>query len=234
VEPFPTDWTRAVAVVAHPDDLEYGAASAVAAWTLQGKRVSYVLVTSGEAGIDGIAPGEAGPLREEEERRSAALVGVEHVEFLGHPDGSVEANLDLRRALALAFRRLEPEVVVTMNFELTWGDEGTVNHADHRATGLAVLDACRDAANRWLFEGEGEPWQAIEHVYVAGAPAPTHFVDVSETVDVGVASLREHRAYLEGLGGDFDPDEFIRNITGFGGMVAGCEYAVVFQRFKVG
>jgi LmbE family N-acetylglucosaminyl deacetylase len=234
VEPIPDDWTRAVAVVAHPDDLEYGAASAIAAWTSQGRQVSYVLVTSGEAGIDGLAPAEAGPLREEEERRGATVVGVDHVEFLGHPDGRVEAGLDLRRDLAGAFRRLKPDVVVTMNFELTWGDQGAVNHADHRATGLAVLDACRDAGNRWLFADAGEPWQRIEHVYVAGTSSPTHFVDVSATLDVGVASLREHRAYLEGLGGDFDPDEFLRNIAGFGGMAAGCDYAVLFQRFSVG
>jgi LmbE family N-acetylglucosaminyl deacetylase len=234
MEPFPDDWTRAVAVVAHPDDLEYGAASAVAAWTSQGKEVSYVLVTSGEAGIDGVAPEEAGPLREQEERRSAAVVGVNQVEFLGYPDGLVVADLALRRDLAAAFRRFRPEVVITMNFQLTWGDEGAVNHADHRATGLAVLDACRDAANRWLFQDDGEPWQHIKHVYVAGAAAPTHFVDVSETLDVGVASLREHKAYLDGLGGDFDPDEFIRQITGFGGMVAGCDHAVTFERFTVG
>jgi len=232
VEPFPDDWTRAVAVVAHPDDLEYGAASAIAVWTSLGKEVSYVLVTRGEVGIDGLSPEEAGPLREEEECRSAALVGVKHVEFLGHPDGRVEASLTLRRDLAGAFRRLKPEVVITMNFELTWGDEGAVNHADHRATGLAVLDACRDAANRWLFEDDGDPWR-IQHVYVAGAASPTHFVDVSETVEVGVASLREHRAYLDGLGGDFDPEQFIRNITRFGGVVAGCNHAVVFQRFSV-
>ncbi len=80
---MPEDWSRAVAVVAHPDDLEYGAASAVARWTDQGKQVAYVLVTSGEAGIDGIDPAVAGPLREEEERRSAALVGAGPVEFLG-------------------------------------------------------------------------------------------------------------------------------------------------------
>lgn len=234
MEPFPDQWTRAVAVVAHPDDLEYGAASAIAAWTSHGKEVSYVLVTSGEAGIDGLAPEEVGPLREQEERRSASLVGVTHVEFLGHPDGGVEAGVTLRRDLAAAFRRLKPEVVVTMSFELTWGDEGIVNHADHRATGLAVLDACRDAANRWLFQDQGEPWNHITHVYVAGTSSPTHFVDVSGTLELGVASLREHRAYLEGLGGDFDPDEFLRNITGFGGMAAGCEYAVLFQRFSVG
>lgn len=162
------------------------------------------------------------------------MVGVSHVEFLGHPDGAVEANLALRRDLAGAFRRLKPDVVITMNFELTWGDEGIVNHADHRATGLAVRDACRDAANRWVFPDVGEPWQQIKSVYVAGANLPTHFVDVSETVAAGVASLQEHKAYLKGLGGDFDPEEFVRNITGFGGMAAGCDHAVVFQRFTVG
>src|SRR5271155_1627984 len=87
MQPIPEDWTRAVAVVAHPDDLEYGAASAVARWTGQGKEVAYVLVTDGEAGIDGMSPEEAGPLRREEEIRSAAVVGVDRVEFLGHADG---------------------------------------------------------------------------------------------------------------------------------------------------
>jgi LmbE family N-acetylglucosaminyl deacetylase len=226
-------WERAVAIVAHPDDLEYGAASAVARWTAQGKEVSYVLATKGEAGIDGMAPEQAAPLREEEQRRSAARVGVRHVEFLGHSDGSVEPGLALRRDIAGALRRLRPEVVVTMNFELTWGDGGSVNHADHRAVGLTTLDACRDAANRWMFSDLGDPWQGIKVVYVAGMSTPTHFVDVTATIDAGVASLREHQAYIDGLGTDFDPDEFLRNISGYGGMAAGCEYAVLFQAFQV-
>lgn len=234
MEPLPEDWSRAVAVVAHPDDLEYGAASAVARWTRQGKELAYVLVTSGEAGVDAMAPAEARPLREEEERQSAAAVGVRHVEFLGHPDGLVEAGLRLRRDLAGAFRRLRPEIVVTMSFDLTWGEDGPVNHADHRVTGLAVLDACRDAANRWVFSDAGDPWPGIRDVYVAGAEAATHFVDVGETLETGVASLREHRAYIEGLGRAFDPDEFLRNMAGFAGMVAGCEYAVAFRRYRVG
>ncbi len=95
MEPLPEDWDRAVAIAAHPDDLEYGLASAVARFTRQGKSVSYVMVTSGEAGIDGLAPDVTGPLREEEERRSAEVVGVDHVEFLGHPDGSVEYGLEV-------------------------------------------------------------------------------------------------------------------------------------------
>jgi LmbE family N-acetylglucosaminyl deacetylase len=234
MEPMPEDWERAVAVVAHPDDLEYGTASAIARWTAQGKEVTYVLVTAGEAGIDGMAPEEAGPLRQEEERRSAAVVGVHGVEFLGHADGLVEMGLALRRDIARTLRRLRPDIVITMNFDLTWGDDGTVNHADHRATGMSVLDACRDAANRWLFSEEGGPWNGARYVYVAGAAAPTHFVDVSATLDAGVASLREHHAYLSGLGREFDADEFLRNMAGFAGMTVGCEYAVTFQRFAVG
>jgi LmbE family N-acetylglucosaminyl deacetylase len=233
MQPLPEDWGRAVAVVAHPDDLEYGVASAVARWTGQGKKVAYVLATRGEAGIAGLPPDKAGPLRAEEEWRSAAVVGVREVEFLDHRDGIVEYGVPLRRDLAAAFRRLAPEVVITTSFDLTWGEDGPVNHSDHRAVGLAVLDACRDAANRWVFPEAGPPWAGIRDAYVAFPGNPTHFVDVTATIDAGIASLREHRAYLEGLGGDFDPDEFLRNMAGFTGLGAGCGYAVDFRRYPM-
>ncbi len=234
MEPMPEDWARAVAVVAHPDDLEYGAAAAVARWTGQGKHVSYLLVTRGEAGIEGMAPDEVAPLREAEERRSAAVVGVHDVHFLDHQDGLVEYGLPLRRDLAAAFRRERPDIVITMNFELSWGESGVVNHADHRATGLAVLDACRDAANSWVFTDDGPAWNGIKQVFVAAAGEPTHFADVTDTIDAGIASLREHKAYLDGLGRDFDPDEFLRNMSGYLGLAAGCEYAVGFRRYSTG
>jgi LmbE family N-acetylglucosaminyl deacetylase len=233
VEPINEEWQRAVAIVAHPDDLEYGAASAVARWTAQGKEVSYVLATSGEAGIAGLPPDQSGPLREEEQHRSAAVVGVDHVEFLGHTDGAVEYGLALRRDLAGAMRRLRPEIVIGMNFDLTWGEGSNVNHVDHRAVGLAVLDACRDAANEWVFTDLGAPWNGIKTVYISGTDAATHYVDVTDTIGAGVDSLREHHAYIEALGTDFDPDTFLRNIIGYGGMAAGCEYAVLFQAFGV-
>jgi LmbE family N-acetylglucosaminyl deacetylase len=234
MEPMPEDWNRAVAVVAHPDDLEYGAASAVARWTAQGKHVSYLLATRGEAGIAGMAPDVVGPLREDEERRSAALVGVTEVHFLDHADGLVDYGLGLRRDLAAVLRQQRPDIVITMNFDLTWGESEAVNHADHRATGLAVLDACRDAANPWVFTEDGPAWDGIQHVYVAGVLEPSHFVDVTGTIDKGVASLREHKAYLDGLGRDFDVDEFLRNMAGYLGMAAGCEYAVGFKRYSAG
>ncbi|MGH8987708.1 MAG: PIG-L deacetylase family protein [Acidimicrobiales bacterium] len=226
-------WTRAIAVVAHPDDLEYGAASAIARWTLQGKDIAYVLATRGEAGIAGMSPETAGPVRVEEQRRSAAVVGVSKVEFMGHPDGGVEYGLALRRDITAAIRRVRPEVVITMNFELTWGEGGGVNHSDHRAVGLATLDACRDAANEWVFPDAGPSWRGIADALVVGTSTPSHYVDVTETVDLAVASLREHRAYIDGLGREFDPDDFIRNIASFGGMAAGCDMAVLFQSFKI-
>lgn len=231
MEPMPEDWNRAVAVVAHPDDLEYGLASAIARWTGQGKSLAYVLATSGEAGIDGREPAEVGPLREEEERRSAAVVGVSEVSFLGHADGTVENSIALRRDLCAEFRRLRPEIVLTMNFGLTWGDDGPVNHADHRAIGLATLDACRDASNRWLYPELGDPCPAIGAVYVSAMNPPSHFVDVGEHLATGIASLEEHRAYIDGLGTGFDPEQFLTDAAGFGGMAAGCDYAVLLRRF---
>jgi LmbE family N-acetylglucosaminyl deacetylase len=231
--PFPDDWERALCIVAHPDDLEYGAAAAIACWTAAGKHVSYLLVTRGEAGIDGMDPSEVGPLREAEERASAAVVDVEGVEFLeGHVYGVVEYGLPLRRDLAAAIRRARPDLVVAMNHTDTWGGL-SFNMADHRHVGLAALDASRDAGNRWIFTDAGDPWNGVRRVAMGGAPQPTHFVDVGETIDVGIASLREHAAYLAGLGTDFDPDAFLRGNARASGELAGCEYAASFQLYEL-
>jgi LmbE family N-acetylglucosaminyl deacetylase len=181
-----------------------------------------------------MAPDEAGPLREEEERRSAAVVGVASVEFLGHPDGAVEYGLKLRRDLARTLRRLRPEIVIGMNFDLTWGDGGHVNHVDHRAVGLGTLDACRDAANEWMFTDLGGPWNGVKAIYIHGATTPTHYVDVTSTIEAGVSSLREHRAYIQALGTEFDPDDFLRKSAAQGGSAAGCDLAVLFRAFNSG
>ena len=226
------DWQRAVAVAAHPDDLEYGAASAIARWTAQGKEITYVLVTRGEAGIDSMPPSEVGPLRAEEERRSAAAVGVSTVEFLDYIDGVVEYGLPLRKDLARAFRRHRPDVVITINHELTFA-RGNLNMADHRWVGLAVLDAARDAGNRWIFPellAEGmQPWNGIKSVLVSASPNPTHGVDIGEHLQKGIASLKEHRAYIENLDQEFDPEEFLTWAAAAGGERLGCDYGVTFQ-----
>jgi LmbE family N-acetylglucosaminyl deacetylase len=234
--PLDENWERALAVVAHPDDLEYGAASAVARWTSQGKEVGYLLATRGEAGIDTMPPAKVGPLREQEEKTSANLVGVRAVEFLDYADGVIEYGLPLRRDIARAVRRHRPEMLITLNFELTWG--GTIlNMADHRWLGLAVLDAARDAANRWIFPellDEGlQPWDGVKKVLISGSANPTHAVDVTDFLDQGVASLQAHRAYIENLAGDFEPDSFLRQNAAATGKHFGCKYAVAFEMITI-
>jgi LmbE family N-acetylglucosaminyl deacetylase len=237
LQPVPEDWQRALAVVAHPDDLEYGSASAVARWTAQGKQVVYALVSSGEAGIDSLPPERCGPLREDEQRRSAAVVGVDTVEFLGHPDGLIEPSLDLRRDLAGLIRRHRPEVLISIHFGERWPG-GAVNHVDHRTVGLALIDAARDAANRWLFPGVGgAPWNGVRFAVFGGSPSATHGVDVTETLDAGVRSLAEHRTYLEALAPGTtgtDPDAFLRGMAEATGPALGVAAAVGFELVPLG
>lgn len=226
---LPEDWSRALAIVAHPDDMEYGSASAVARWTAQGKHIAYVLVTDGEAGIAGRHPDEVGPLRRDEQRASCAAVGVTDVEFLGLPDGLVTEGIELRRDLASAIRRHRPDVVLSINHRDTWGGPSW-NHADHRAVGRALLDAVRDADNPWVFSDQGEPWGGVRFVAFGGSPQSTHAVDVTNTLDVGVASLKCHRVYLEALGGDMaDAGAFLRENAERTGPALGVALATGFE-----
>ncbi|MCX4820975.1 PIG-L family deacetylase [Streptomyces sp. NBC_01142] len=236
--PMPEDWTRALAVVAHPDDLEYGGAAAIAGWTDGGREVVYLLATRGEAGIDTIEPAKCAPLREQEQRASAAVVGVSTVEFLDHQDGVIEYGTALRRDIAAAIRRHRPELVITLNHRDTWG--GTAwNTPDHRAVGRATLDAAGDAGNRWIFpelisERGLEPWSGVRWVAVAGSSSPTHAVDATAGMERSIQSLLAHRTYIEGLT-DQDPETYCRGfLTGNAQATAarfGGRPAVAFELF---
>ena len=162
-----------------------------------GKDIRYVLATRGEAGIDSMAPDQAGPLRTAEQVSAAAAVGVSVVEFLDHSDGLVINGIELRRDLAAAIRRHRPEVIIGSNYRDRWGDSGPWNHVDHRELGRALPDAVRDAANRWLFTDAGEPWSGVSWIAYASSPAPTHGVDVTDHLAAGCGlvalSPRLHR-----------------------------------------
>lgn len=236
LEPLDEDWQTALAVVAHPDDMEYGAASAVARWTSQGKRVVYVIVTSGEAGIDSMSPGQARQVREAEQVVAARLVGVDEVEFLHYPDGVVEYGLPLRRDIARTVRQYRPDIVITTNFRDTYGGLYP-NQADHVAVGRATLDAVRDAANRWVFrdllEDGHEPWTGVREVWAAASPEAAHAADTTDFFDAGVASLNAHRAYLTGLGGEMgDAGEFLGAMGRQTGSRLGTRYASPFEVFR--
>ena len=230
------NWQRALAIVAHPDDMEFGASSAVARWTAQGKEISYILMTSGEAGIDSMSPEEVGPAREEEEITSAAIVGVEKVEFLGYTDGVIEYNLDLRRDLARKIRRYRPEILITLSHHLTWPG-GPLNMADHRWLAYGVMDGGRDAGNRWIFPellDEGlEPWTGVRQVLLSGSPRPTHAVDISEYLEKGITSLQAHKLYIDNLAQGFDAVGFLTQAALETGKSTGFHYAVSFEAISI-
>lgn len=231
---LPEDWQTALAVVAHPDDMEYGAASAIAKWTAQGKTITYVMVSRGEAGMNDRHPSEVGPLRSQEEVDAAGVVGVNTVEFLDHPDGIIEYGIPLRRDISRLIRRFRPDVIITLSHHLQF-PTGHLNQADHRAVGVAVFDAARDAGNRWIFPEqleEGlEPWNGVRFVATFGPSQPTHGIDVTGYWEQGQESLRQHRAYLEYLGDEATARtfEFLTAHAVEAGNALGCEHAVLAE-----
>jgi LmbE family N-acetylglucosaminyl deacetylase len=238
LETLPEDWERALCVVAHPDDMEFGAAAAVARWTGQGKDVIYCMVTSGEAGIDDLEPEECRRVREAEQVDSARIVGVPVVDFLGFPDGVIEYGVPLRAAIAQEIRRHRPNIVITGNFRETWGGRN-LNQADHVAVGRATVEAVADAGNRWIHREQlvngMEAWGGVRAVWAFGSPQSAHAVDTTETFDVGVESLSAHRAYIEGLGWeDWDPREFLEGMSRATGQRLGVAFAAPFEVFPMG
>ena len=230
--PLPADaFARVLCVVAHPDDVEYGTSSAVAAWTAAGVEVAYLLLTRGEAGMDASPPERTGPRRTREQIAASAAVGVTDVQFLDHPDGVLVYGLDLRRDIALVIRRFRPDALVVGN----WQVETRIgfNQADHRAAGMAALDAMRDAANRWVFPDQLvdglEPW-SVRWMLIAGDGSPTHGVEVTgEALERGIASLEAHAEYLAGLPGHPQVRAMLTGITALGGRAMGVPNAVLFR-----
>jgi LmbE family N-acetylglucosaminyl deacetylase/AcrR family transcriptional regulator len=184
-QPFPTDWTTALVLVPHPDDPEYGCAAAVAKWTAEGKTVHYAFASRGEMGIEGMPPEEAGPLREGEQRRSAAVVGVSDVQFWDFPDGDIRDTPALRIKIADTISALAPEMLVTIYSGAQW-EPGAPNQRDHIEFSKAVAAAYDSlvAPPKWLFEC---------------GPDTTHCEVVDGHVEAAVASLMAHAVYLSVL-----------------------------------
>lgn len=189
---------RILAVMAHPDDADFGAAGTIARWTDEGIEVTYCLVTDGDAGgFDrSVARTDIPEIRRTEQRNAAKAVGVEDVRFLGYPDGRLELTLDLRRDISRVIRQVRPQRVLTQSPERNWA-RIQASHPDHLTTGEAALRAIYpDSRNPFAFPellaDEGlEPWEVAE-VWVMAHPSPNHHVDVTDTFDRKIAALRAH------------------------------------------
>src|SRR5262245_21980943 len=191
---------RALVVVAHPDDIDFGTAGTVAALVEAGTSVHYALATSGEAGPPEEADREAvKQLRETEQRAAAAVVGVNDVRFLGLPDGHIVPGLDLRRAITRVIREVRPDLVIAQSPERRY-DRIYASHPDHLAVGDATLAAVYpDARNPHAHVdllAEGLTPHTVPEVWIVALEPPDVFVDITDVFDRKVAALSSHESQV--------------------------------------
>lgn len=226
---------RVLAIVAHPDDVDFSAAGTIAGWTGAGIEVIYCIATDGDAGgyDESVPRPEMARIRRAEQTEAAKCVGVTDLRFLGYQDGRLEPSLALRKDLARVIRQVRPDRVVTASPERNYARIGA-SHPDHRAVGSAALDAVYpDARNPFAFPDlladEGlEPWK-VREVWLAASPAADHYVDVTATFPRKVAALRAHESQTSHMA---DLEEFLRGwlarAAARGGLPEG-SLAEVFQ-----
>lgn len=190
---------RVLMVAAHPDDVDFGSAGTIATWTDAGLEVSYCIVTDGDAGgFDPQVPRSAiGAIRQDEQRKAAATLGVADVEFLGYPDGRLMVSLELRRDISRAIRRIRPDRVVIpspqRDLRNLYG-----SHPDHQAAGEAALcavypDARNPFAHPELLAEEGLEAHTVPEVWVTSPnDRADHYVDITDTFHRKIAALQAH------------------------------------------
>src|SRR5262249_7699454 len=178
---------RVLVVAAHPDDVDFGSAGTIATWTDEGIEVSYCIVTDGDAGgVDRDVPRSAiGGIRQDEQRKAAAVLGVTDVEFLGYPDGRLEVSIELRRDISRVIRRTRPERVLVQPPNRALSSVYR-NHPDHMAAGEAALcaiypDARNPFAHPELLEEGWEAHTVPETWVMAASNRSDHYVDITDT-----------------------------------------------------
>jgi LmbE family N-acetylglucosaminyl deacetylase len=225
---------RAMVVVAHPDDAEYGCSGTVARWVREGWEVTYVLCTDGSKGTSDreITGEQLTATRTEEQKAAGKVLGLKAIAFLSHPDGYLEASLDLRRDIAREIRRHRPGVLLCPYPMRNLEGPFPGNHPDHIAAGEASLAAVFPTARDHLtfpelIEEGFEPW-AVREVWVMGHPSPDVFVDITEDFDTSVDALLQHASQMS-----MPPDEVRERMRDWKRMRAkgrGIQYAETCKR----
>jgi LmbE family N-acetylglucosaminyl deacetylase len=231
---FDSEWVpkSAMTIFAHPDDTEFSCSGTVAKWARAGCEITYVLCTSGNVGTHDVTYSQESlaVVREEEQRRACALLGVQHIEFLGHGDCRLTADLNLRRELVRLIRKYRPEVVFCSDpNQMFWGTN-RINHPDHRAAGLAAIEAVFPCASMELLWPEEGPAHEVHGVYVRDLAFADTWIDITGTMDLKIKALREHHSQLDGFQG---LEEMVRKWSADTGKKQGFKYAEAFRVIRL-
>ena len=225
---------RVMVITAHPDDSEFGAAGTVAKMVKEGREVTDVIVTNGNKGSGDrtMTPERLVPIREEEQRNAAAVLGVSNIQFLGYPDCEVEDTRELRRDVSREIRRFRPDLVICQN-----PNRSTflgASHRDHRITGGVTIDCVYPFARDHMafpeLMPEFEPHK-VREVYVMQWEDPDVVVDISDTMDLKLKALACHVSQI----GDFAAmEKRVRERSALLGKSKGYAYAEAFDHIVMG
>lgn len=224
----------AMAIHAHPDDQEFTIAGTLAKWARAGCEIVTVLITSGDAGSNEktephITRQDLARIREEEQRRACAILGVKHLELLHYPDGTLQPTIELRRDLTRLIRKYKPEVVICGDPTVRFYGNSYLNHPDHRAAADAALDAVfPSAGTKFIFpelRDEGYEPHEVNKVFIHGSEKPDTYIDISSVLEIKIAALKEHKSQLH----DWDPSEMLREWAKEEGKARGLEAAEAYR-----
>jgi len=197
-------------IAAHPDDSEFGAAGTVAKWIQEGRRVAYLVCTSGEKGTTdpALTPEILIGIREEEQRAAARVLGVQEVVFLRQPDQGLEDTAEFRKYIARMIRTFRPDIVMTSDPYRRY-----IWHRDHRIIGQVVLDAvfpyARDRLAYPDLLAEGLVPHKVRELYFWGTEDINFRSDITATFDLKIAALRCHVSQVREFNRG-DPAEWLR------------------------
>lgn len=220
-------------VCAHPDDLDASAGGSFAKWAKEGAKCYYLICTDGRMGsIDQkITQKKLIETRKKEEIAAGKILGLKGVYFLNHIDTELEVNKKLKGEIVRYIRKLRPDIVVTTDPSSVYSKRGFVNHSDHRAAGMATIDAVYPLAkNRFAFkelEKEGLKPHKVKYLYIVSWGEGTEVVDITKTVDLKVKALQQHKT--QGLSQNADR---IKQMGRMIGKAAGYKYAESFIKIE--
>jgi LmbE family N-acetylglucosaminyl deacetylase len=209
---------RVLIVSAHPDDVDFGVAGSIAAWTSAGIDVSYCIVTDGDAGgsdLD-LPRDEMARIRRVEQTAAAATVGVTDLHFLAYPDGRLQPTIELRRDIARVVRSVRPQRVVCQSPERMW-ERVYASHPDHLAAGEATVcavypDARNPFAHPELLADGLEPW-TVPELWLMAHPTVDTYVETTDTIDKKIAALACHVSQIP------DPTGLDQRMREWGAMI---------------
>lgn len=225
---------RVLVIVAHPDDAEFSSGGTIAKWAREGKEITYLLCTNGNKGSGDpmMTSDRLAVIREKEQRAAASVLGVKDVLYLGYNDGELVPSLTLRRDITRVIRQVRPDIVITMDPTVRFRRGTYLNHSDHRVAGDTALDAIYPAARDHLYFpellAEGLRTHIVKEVYLTGSDQTDVWVDISDTIDLKIAALRQH---VSQVGDHFDDvSQMVRMWAQTNAEGKDMKFAEVFRR----